>query len=437
MKIFKYLFFALACCLATSCVEDEKDLFSDSAAQRINASVKSYTDLLESSENGWIMNFYPAHDGEMGGVVFTVNFKDGVVSLLSEEDPEAEAAKSLYQVKGEQEVLLTFDSYTELFHQFSEPLGSSAPSGMESDYEFAFKSVSANADTIMLKGKRYAQPLQLIRLKEDAQSYVKEIATLHEAMFAMPHTLGLVNGKDSVEVSFEGDVLEFAEYVDAPTDFDPENKDYIVHDIPFVITKTGAHFQTPVIMNGETFQDLTFDAESEELRAVGANVVFPVVLPEDYTLYEDFIGDWTLGVYNNLRKVDITLEPKEPGKSFTVKGISKYFDMVADYNKTTGRIEIYAQKVGESNGIDVWAAAWALKAGGSLTWSSLYGIQFVKDMSAAVPTYTVKTADNDFVVDSFILWGIKDGASAGGFSSWTFNGMNSYQFPYISSLVKK
>lgn len=437
MKIFKYLFFALACCLATSCVEDEKDLFSDSAAQRINASVKSYTDLLESSEKGWIMNFYPAHDGEMGGVVFTVNFKDGVVSLLSEEDPEAEAAKSLYQVKGEQEVLLTFDSYTELFHQFSEPLGSSAPSGMESDYEFAFKSVSANADTIMLKGKRYAQPLQLIRLKEDAQSFVKEIAVLHESMFSMPHTLGLVNGKDSVEVSFEGDVLEFAEYVDAPTDFDPENKDYIVHDIPFVTTKTGVHFQTPVTMNGETFQDLTFDAESEELHAVGADVVFPVVLPEDYTSYEDFIGDWSLFIDSGNINVAITLEPLVVGKSFTVKGISNYFDMVAVYSKTTGRIEIHSQKVGENNGIDVWAAAWAIDAGGTLTWSEAYGIEFIKDLSADVPTYTIKPLNYDLPSESFILWGIKDGASAGQFSAWKFNGMNNNRLPHIIGMVKK
>lgn len=82
MKKFIYTFYLL-CNLACicSCVNEEADLFDSSAAQRLNQAVTEYTDLLENSENGWIMDYYPS-DGSLGGYTLTVVFKMGNLPLL-------------------------------------------------------------------------------------------------------------------------------------------------------------------------------------------------------------------------------------------------------------------------------------------------------------------------------------------------------------------
>lgn len=72
MKIFKYILMAALTLPVVSCVHEEEDLFNESAAQRVNTAVENYSELLESSESGWVMNFYPSHDGDMGGIVYTV-----------------------------------------------------------------------------------------------------------------------------------------------------------------------------------------------------------------------------------------------------------------------------------------------------------------------------------------------------------------------------
>ena len=119
MKKFIYTFYLL-CNLACicSCVNEEADLFDSSAAQRLNQAVTEYTDLLENSENGWIMDYYPS-DGSLGGYTLTVVFKNGKSAIASEISyandsgeswPAGTEVTSLYQVKAEQEVILTFDS---------------------------------------------------------------------------------------------------------------------------------------------------------------------------------------------------------------------------------------------------------------------------------------------------------------------------------------
>lgn len=81
MKKFIYtscLLCSLACIY--SCVNEEADLFDSSAAQRLNQAVTDYTNLLENSEDGWIMDYYPS-DGSLGGYTLTVVFKNGNLPL--------------------------------------------------------------------------------------------------------------------------------------------------------------------------------------------------------------------------------------------------------------------------------------------------------------------------------------------------------------------
>lgn len=442
MKIFKYILMAALTLPVVSCVHEEEDLFNESAAQRVNTAVENYSELLESSESGWVMNFYPSHDGDMGGIVYTVQFQDGVVSMLSQEYPDADAAKSLYQVKGETEILLSFDTYTEIFHQYSEPLGSSYPTGYESDYEFTFKSVSENQDTIMLKGKRYGQPLELIRLKEEPADYISKISTMYEKIAMLPHPIAIVNGTDEVAVDLSGGVFYFSEYVDAPVEWDAENKEFVEHNVPFITTEEGMKLQEPITINGQTFQECVYNDEDRSLTAVGANVVLPVILPEDYTEYADFAGEYTMYVRNGTVSFPITLTPDGDGSNYTITGMSNNFPTVkAKFNAATGYLEIHSQKVGEYNGNNVWLCCWDLAGGGSLTWSETAAVNLVRDVNEETLTFNFKpnnAYDADFNTDSFILWSTTAaGASAGQFTTWRFNGVNSNQMRYLTRIVKQ
>ena len=53
--LFIYVVLAL---LMQSCLHDNKTAFDLSAAQRIDQSVADYTALLESSEGGWMLQYY-------------------------------------------------------------------------------------------------------------------------------------------------------------------------------------------------------------------------------------------------------------------------------------------------------------------------------------------------------------------------------------------
>ncbi len=87
MKKFIYTFYLL-CNLACicSCVNEEADLFDSSAAQRLNQAVTEYTDLLENSENGWILDYYPSElTVPWVAIPLTVVFKNGKSAIASED----------------------------------------------------------------------------------------------------------------------------------------------------------------------------------------------------------------------------------------------------------------------------------------------------------------------------------------------------------------
>ena len=183
-----------------SCVNEEADLFDSSAAQRLNQAVTDYTNLLENSEDGWIMDYYPS-DGSLGGYTLTVVFKNGKSAIASEIShasdngeswPAGTEVTSLYQVKAEQEVILTFDSYNPLLHYWSEPIDSDNPTGFEGDYEFSFKNVGQ--DTILLKGKKHGNRMMLTRLKEPAGTYIKKVLDMSARLSSSPRLRLEVNG---------------------------------------------------------------------------------------------------------------------------------------------------------------------------------------------------------------------------------------------------
>ena len=80
-KIFVPLVLTAVVALAfTSCAGEEDDIFSASAAERLNESSAKYSARLEAQPNGWAMQYYPTYQEEYPsgrGFLFLLRCVDG------------------------------------------------------------------------------------------------------------------------------------------------------------------------------------------------------------------------------------------------------------------------------------------------------------------------------------------------------------------------
>jgi hypothetical protein len=264
-KIYLLLLSAIAIASLSSCSIEENDLFGKSAATRLNESVASYQELLESNDSGWVMEFMPS-EGEYGGYVYAAKFKGGNVDMAGEialsnsSTGEVWApgtiVSSKYSVKSEQSVILTFDTYNTIFHFFSEPHGSSDTDGYASDYEFVFMGTSADKDTIYLRGKKYDNELRMYKLNTSISDYVKSVVESDENVSQVNRT-AMVIGDKSYPISIEDKILSF-------TNID---NDSTVTDIPLIFNDKGFRLYTPITLNGITYENFEFDSQTGDVKS--------------------------------------------------------------------------------------------------------------------------------------------------------------------------
>ena len=84
MRILHTLVIALAALGAASCANDEKELFSLPAAERIDQVVKNDRTALESAPNGWKFDYFLGRDYSGPGVSMMVTFRNGKATMASD-----------------------------------------------------------------------------------------------------------------------------------------------------------------------------------------------------------------------------------------------------------------------------------------------------------------------------------------------------------------
>ena len=266
--------------LFTSCTPEVEDTFGDSAANRMADKQNSYYDILESQQQGWAFDFYPS-DRSLGGVAYAARFKDGEVTMACEQPiansvtgktyPVGTEVKSFYQIKNETSVLLTFDTYNPLFHYWSQPSYGHAK-GFLSDYEFTF--ISASADSVVLRGKKYGNLLKMYPLKEDAPTYVKKVRQMHNVLGSVIRKRAVVDGtKQTVTMAYNLFTYQSSEKTDT---------------VAFIHTDSGIRFYQPVVLGGVVVSQLTYNSSADELRSADSRVVLPTP-----TVAERFAGTST------------------------------------------------------------------------------------------------------------------------------------------------
>lgn len=141
-----------------ACSRDEKSLFEKPAAQRAQEAVTNAFDVLSSNEAGWEMAYFPNLEASAKGYNMVLKFnKNGNVSVTAKNmattgNKIMTDTASTWAVKSDYGPLLTFDTYNDVFHAFSDPGNDGA--GLLGDYEFLI--LKATPELVLLKGKKHS-----------------------------------------------------------------------------------------------------------------------------------------------------------------------------------------------------------------------------------------------------------------------------------------
>ena len=275
----------------SSCSNDTDSLFDQPSAERMAASQAAYVATLEGQQQGWVLDFYPS-DGSLGGVAYTVRFSGGEATIACEQAlrnpvtaatyPVGTELTSLYTIKEETGVILSFDTYNPLLHYWSQP-SQGRGKGYESDYEFTF--ISASADSVVLRGKKHGNLLRMFPLKQTAAEYVNQVAQMRTTLNAVTRKRAVVGGQD-IPVTMTDNLLTF-----------PVTTQQASKTVPFVFTPEGLRFYEPVTINGSTATQLFYDSPTGDLRSESGAITLPTP-----TVAERFAGTKTQWYFGYDRK---------------------------------------------------------------------------------------------------------------------------------------
>lgn len=206
--------FVLTIAVASCSLKEDAD-FDETASMRSETNIANVHKLLQSAKNGWLMEYYG--NLNLGGYNVMVRFdSDTQVTFGSEKwgdnhyagiDTEGKCITSTSHYKMEQSMgtILSFDGYNETFHYFSMPNNPDytydTADGLRGDFEF--RVMRADADTIILRGKKHNNRIVMTPIPENKtwESIINEAHETEEYMTSRSYTLSGADYKDSVEIS--------------------------------------------------------------------------------------------------------------------------------------------------------------------------------------------------------------------------------------------
>lgn len=244
----------------------EDDVFDKSASERTQAAIVEYRQLLTSANNGWIMEYYPGGETQsLGGFTYLLDFTETEVTAMLDLTGTV-SNTSTYDIVPNGGPTLSFDTYNSIFHFFTTP-SETQYNAFRGDFEFLLMS---HTDTeIILKGKRYGTEMKMTKFSGSKGVFMNTLASFNYLVEEGGIKSLQVNGN---EVVFSK-TNRFLSYTDPSTSS--------VINIPYVYTSEGIRFYKPIIVNGKTVQELTFDGTGEPMfkNAEGTFVVTLYTVP--------------------------------------------------------------------------------------------------------------------------------------------------------------
>ena len=189
-----------------ACSRDEESLFDKPAAIRAQEAIENAFDVLTAPANGWEMAYFPNLETSAKGYNMVVKFsKNGNVSVTAKNQTTTmnkivTDTASTWAVKSDYGPILTFDTYNDVFHAFSDPKGDGA--GLLGDYEFLI--LKATPELVLLKGKKHSAYTVMRPMKNtDLAAYYTACEKMQADLFGNNNIVTLTQG-DSKMYLYKG-----------------------------------------------------------------------------------------------------------------------------------------------------------------------------------------------------------------------------------------
>lgn len=181
----------------TACTFEDDDYFEESAALRVEHAAQKVQDILTSSPNGWVMQYFcgSSVDNFEGFNLFARFDKSGKVTIAGNHrylrDGNANKyteSESIYNMLQEDGLVLAFNTWNDVLTPFSDPVDPTAApkslvkdgAGMGGDYNFVV--MSYNDDEIILRGERHGGEVRLVKCDRTWQEYIDATNELKNAI---------------------------------------------------------------------------------------------------------------------------------------------------------------------------------------------------------------------------------------------------------------
>ena len=274
-KVLSFLLMMLPVLLLTSCLKDQDDLFSDSASHRVANYLDKAKKVLLSSENGWVLDYFPHSEQSYGGYSYTLKFDDQYVTVCSEvADDVTKSIKSTYILDNEDGPCISFDTYNEYLHYFATPTGASGPGGYEAyggDYIFIILNISEDENTITLKGNRSGNIMYMHRLTESISDYQQKLAVFVENLVFDKAVAEIDGKKYNIGIAASSRKITIAPET-------PEEGEETI-EAPFCFDKDGFTFYEPITIAGKEVKVFKYNEDEGTFTAQEDNsVVFTALL---------------------------------------------------------------------------------------------------------------------------------------------------------------
>ncbi len=424
----------LALTLALSgCVNEVEEVFETPASERLDQMMKECQQLLTAAEHGWMIQYYPSSSLAYGGSTYAAKFEqNGDVTVTGDVAANTtgdvkKTVTSHYSINSSSSVVLTFDTFNDYIHYWSDP-DPYSDNKFEGDFEWAY--VEGDAKQMIFRGIKTDNKVVFTALDTDIVSAIESVVNLKYE----------VSDKLYMGYKMDGGAELYDDALYSVLTYYPDgNTEGAYQKIPYAYTPTGITFYEPVTIGGVTVQNFdwqegTFvatDAKSASGAATEAKI--EGFHSEEFIHYDDFLGEWELN--QNGTKTTVTMKEKVRYQSYTLSKIGK-FDVEVGYSKTDGSLSLTYQYVGRyksgSTNYYVYLCPWDAAAG-YLCWTQ--GNGFVLRNIGEDGQLVMEFKDNgkwgSYVTSSIIFSGWKNNTPGTGTRT------NIQRLTYFKTLTKK
>jgi hypothetical protein len=348
-----YIFCLFLVVLVISCSREQDDLFSEGSSQRADKAMAEYLNILTSAENGWLLDYYPSPTFEYGGYNILLKFNtNGEVDINGEFTANSDTLiTSLYSIKQDAGITLSFSTYNMMFHIFSDPsdpfgIGGKGD-GMLGDYDFLI--LNASAEKVLLKGKKTGNIMSMRPMaKNDSWSdYITKMQDASKAMLPISRLVLTINKEYRVDVGIRNLIIYIPD----------EDGNVRTETLPFIGRQTGYELYEPYELDGVTISSFTFEPATMSFYVEGkpeykmVKYIPPIneflISSEMYISYDNLPASaqefWKIGKDNLLKAENEELAYAYVG----MHSSSENFAFVFKSGKYTGAIYLDYELIGE------------------------------------------------------------------------------------------